>query len=73
MVTVGILPLRIKATVLLLKRHCLHVSSAKYGHTALWENFHNLSEKHLIIFRTKTKEDQPTLHHIQSNKQTDVC
>jgi len=39
MVTVGIFPLRMKATVLLLKRHCLHVSSAKYGHTALWGNF----------------------------------
>ena len=31
----GIFPVRIKFTVLLLNRHCLHVSNAKYGQMAL--------------------------------------
>jgi hypothetical protein len=34
-VTVGILPFIIRFTVLLFRRHCRHVSSAKYGHIAL--------------------------------------
>lgn len=37
----GIFPVRIKFTVLLLNRHCLHVSNAKYGQMALQNNQHS--------------------------------
>lgn len=51
-VTVGIFPFRIKFTVLLLSRHCRHVSNAKYGHTALKNYFSNQISVLLLITST---------------------
>lgn len=73
-VTVGIFPVRIKFTVLLLKRHCLQVSNARYGQMALQNNPHvNISalqprklRKKNTKFRTETTKQDPCLSQARS-------